>query len=254
MRRLWRASLVAATLLVGAEASAFADGVPLPRGAPLARLDALAATPATASSPATRVAVNPGGPPATAAAGSSGIIAFNSKQRLLVEKVNTYLTNLQALAGDFVQVAPDGGRSGGKFYLQKPGRIRFEYAPPSRVELVADGQSLVVRDRKLATQDLYPLSQTPLRFLLADRIDLLHSDLIGVYADNLFVTLVIEQRQIFGGTHRLLLMFDAKDFRLRQWTITDSQGYGTTVVVYNLDPRKKLDPKLFDINYGRIQP
>lgn len=253
MRRLWRASLMAATLLLGGEAPTFADSVPLPRSAPSARADAPAATPAaTAPSPATRVAVNPGEQPATAAAGPSG--TFNSKQRLLVEKVNTYLTNLQTLAGDFVQVAPDGGRSGGKFYLQKPGRIRFEFAPPSRVELIADGQSLVVRDRKLATQDLYPLSQTPLRFLLADRIDLLHSDLIGVYADNLFVTLMIEQRQIFGDPHRLLLMFDAKDFRLRQWTITDSQGYGTTVVVYNLDPRKKLDPKLFDINYGRIQP
>ena len=32
---------------------------------------------------------------------------------------------------------------------------------------------MAVRDRKLATQDIYPLSQTPLRYLLSDRIDLM---------------------------------------------------------------------------------
>ena len=62
---------------------------------------------------------------------------------------------------------------------------------------------MVVRDRKLATQDLYPLSQTPLRFLLADRIDLMRdTNLVGVYADDVFVTVVIEERQIIAGTHR----------------------------------------------------
>ena len=71
---------------------------------------------------------------------------------------------------------------------------------------------MVVRDRKLATQDLYPLSQTPLRFLLADRIDLMRdTNLVGVYADDVFVTVVIEERQIIAGTHRLMLMFGAQD-------------------------------------------
>jgi outer membrane lipoprotein-sorting protein len=181
------------------------------------------------------------------------VTAFDAKQRGLVDRVNAYLTSVQTMVGNFVQVGPDGSRSEGQFYLMKPGRIRFEYNPPNPVELIADGQSLVVRDRKLATQDLYPLSQTPLRFLLADRIDLLKdTNLIGVYADDLFVTLVIEERQVFGGTHRLMLMFGAKDFRLRQWTITDPQGLDTTVAVYNLDTTKKPDPGMFEINYQRI--
>ena len=76
--------------------------------------------------------------------------------------------------------APDGSKSEGEFTLQKPGKVRFDYNPPSPIELIADGSSVVVRDRKLATQDLYPLSQTPLRFLLADRIDLMHdTNLVG---------------------------------------------------------------------------
>ena len=93
-------------------------------------------------------------------------------QRGLVERVNAYLASLNTLVGNFVQVGPDGSRAEGRFYLQKPGRVRFEYNPPNPIELIADGSSVVVRNSKLATQDVYPLSQTPLRFLVADRIDL----------------------------------------------------------------------------------
>jgi outer membrane lipoprotein-sorting protein len=182
-----------------------------------------------------------------------GAGGFDAKQRAIIDRVNAYLSSIQSLVGDFVQIGPDGSRTEGKFYMQKPGRIRFEYDPPSPVELISDGSSVVVRDRKLATQDLYALSQTPLRFLLADRIDLLKdSNLIAVYADDLFVTLVVEERHLIGGSHRLMLMFGAKDFRLRQWTITDPQGYDTTVALYNLDSTKRPDPSLFTINYERV--
>jgi outer membrane lipoprotein-sorting protein len=191
---------------------------------------------------------------ATAPAGSTAAApqdatASEAKEHALVEKINGYLSNMQTLVGDFVQVGPDGARTEGQFYIQKPGKVRFEYKPPSRVDVIADGQSVVVRDRKLATQDLYPLSQTPLRFLLADRIDLARdTNLVSVAVDDVFVTLVIEEKQ-FVGTNRLMLMFGAKDLQLRQWTVTDPQGYDTTVAVYNLDTKKKPDPDLFKINY-----
>jgi outer membrane lipoprotein-sorting protein len=192
-------------------------------------------------------------PPAAAAVIGPNGVPFDAKQRSIIDRVNAYLTSVQSLVGDFVQVGPDGSRTEGQFYMQKPGRVRFEYDPPSPVELISDGQSLVVRDRRLATQDFYPLSQTPLRFLLADRIDLLRdTNLMAVYADDLFVTLVIEERHVIGGTHRLMLMFGAKDFRLRQWTITDPQGYDTTVALYNLDSSRRPDPSLFTINYERV--
>ena len=167
----------------------------------------------------------------------------------MVERVSAYLSNMRTLVGDFVQVGPDGRRTEGQFYVQKPGKVRFEYSPPSRVDVIADGQSVVVRDRKRATQDLYPLSQTPLRFLVADRVDLgRDTNLVSVGADEQFVTVVIEEQQIVV-TNRLMLKFGAKDFKLRQWTVTDPQGYDTTVAVYNLDAGKKLDPALFQINY-----
>ena len=133
--------------------------------------------------------------------GEATATAFDARQRALADRVSAYLSNVRQLHGNFVQVGPDGSKSEGEFYLQKPGKVRFDYNPPSPIELIADGSSVVVRDRKLATQDLYPLSQTPLRFLLADRIDLMRdTNLVGVYADDVFVTVVIEERQILVGT------------------------------------------------------
>ena len=178
--------------------------------------------------------------------------AFDAKQRALVDKVSSYLSSVQTLVGDFVQVGPDGRRTEGQFYMQKPGKVRFEYSPPTPIDVVADGDSVVVRDRNLATQDLYPLSQTPLRFLLADRIDLLkYTNVVSVSADDMFVTVVIEEKQVIVGTNRLMMMFGAKDFQLRQWTVTDPQGYDTTVAVYNLDSKMAADPNMFRIDYTR---
>ncbi len=153
-------------------------------------------------------------------------------------------------------IAPNGSRTTGDFYIQKPGKVRFEYNAPSPIAIVADGSSVVVRDRKLATQDVYPLSQTPLRFLLSDRIDLMRdTNLIAVSADDMYVTVTIEEKQPLVGTSRLMLMLGAKDNVLKQWTVTDPQGYDTTVAVYNLDSSKKqLDPDLFKIDFTRYDP
>src|SRR5262249_62088922 len=99
------------------------------------------------------------------------------------------------------------------------------------------------RHRRLNPQDVWPLSQTPLRCLVADRVDLLKDTVVvGASADDTFATIVIEERQALGGTHRVMLMFGARDFQLRQWTITDPQGYDTTVALYKLDAKQKPDP------------
>ena len=112
-----------------------------------------------------------------------------------------------------MQIAPDGSRTDGTFYIQKPGKVRFEYNPPSPIEVIADGSSVVVRNRDLLTQDLWPLSQTPLRYLLADHINLLRdTDVVSVSSDDKFITVVIEEKQVMVGTSRLMVMFDAKDF------------------------------------------
>ena len=209
----------------------------------IAAIGALVATTVLAAPPATNPAPVDGQRPAA---------AFDANQRTLLEKVNTYFNSVTTLVGKFVQVGPDGSKTEGQFYMQKPGKIRFEYDPPSPIELISDGDTVAVRDRKLATQDIYPLSQTPLKFLLSDKLDLMKdANVVGVYQDELFVTVVIEEKNVIAGTHRLMIMFSKKDMQLKQWTVTDPQGYDTTVAVYNLDTSKRPDPNLFKIDYTR---
>jgi outer membrane lipoprotein-sorting protein len=253
-------TILAATLCtVLAVASASAENVPLPTPAPQPKAGTVPPPPAA----------NPGPPPASEAAPSrpgffpfsfmdkgspapQTTTAFDAKQRATLDRISLYLSSVQTMVGNFVQVGPDGGKTQGTFYIQKPGKVRFEYNPPTPIDIIADGSSVVVRDRNLATQDLYPLSQTPLRYLLADRIDILRdTDVISVTSDDTFVTVVIEEKQLVVGTSRLMIMFDAKDLALKQWTVTDPQGLDTTVAVFNLDATKKPDPNLFVINYQR---
>jgi outer membrane lipoprotein-sorting protein len=251
------------SLLAGASLAA-AQPVPLPPPAPFPRSGTVPPPPATAAparpgQPATPppAASGPswlppflggGQPQPPARAPAAG--AFDERQRILVNRVSSYLSSVHVLSGDFVQIGADGRRAKGQFYIQKPGRVRFEYEPPSPIDIVANGRDVVVRDRRLATQDLYPLSQTPLRFLLSDKIDLLRdTNVVAIYADTAFVTIVVEEKQVLLGTSRLMMMFDSKDYQLRQWVITDPQGFDTTVAVSNLDSKSRPDPAMFTIDY-----
>src|SRR5271163_2495383 len=89
-----------------------------------------------------------------------------------IAKANAYFNEARVMSADFLQIGPDGTRSEGQLYLSRPGKMLFRFAPPQKLEIVADGRSVAVRDQKLGTQDLYFIAQTPLKFLLADTIDL----------------------------------------------------------------------------------
>jgi outer membrane lipoprotein-sorting protein len=248
-----RGILLVMACVVLATASAVAEDVPLPAPRPKAQ-SAAPQPPAAAAAPAAAQPASKGFFPfslfGNKSPGSSQAASFDAKQRALLDKVSNYLSGVQTMVGNFVQVGPDGRRVDGTFSIQKPGKVRFQYNPPSPIDIIADGSSVVVRDRSLETADFYPLSQTPLRYLLADHIDLLRdTDVLSVSADDTFVTVVIEETQVMTGTNRLMIMFDAKNLQLKQWTVTDPQGLDTTVAVYNLDAAKKPDPNLFVINY-----
>jgi outer membrane lipoprotein-sorting protein len=181
---------------------------------------------------------------------------FDANQKAQAARVSSWLSSLQTLVGNFVQVGPDGTKVKGDFYIQKPGKVRFEYDAPSPLAIISDGSSMVVRDRNLATQDIYPLSQTPIRFLLSDRIDLMRdTNVVNVTADDMYVSVTIEEKQVLTGTSRLMLMLGAKDGQLKQWTITDPQGYDTTVAIYNLDTTRRVNPDLFKLDdFSRFTP
>jgi outer membrane lipoprotein-sorting protein len=223
-------------------------GVAPPAGRPAAPQAAQPQAPADNSNPLK--ALTQTWLPSFFGGGDKSSSAFDPRQRALADKASQYLSNVHVMSGEFIQIGPDGRQSKGQFYVLKPGRVRFDYALPAQVDIVADGTSVVIRDRKLATQDVYPLSQTPLRFLLSDRIDLLKDTTVtGIYADETYVTIVVEESQALIGKSRLMMMFGAKDFALKQWVVTDPQGYDTTVAISNLNSTRRPDPNLFRVDY-----
>ena len=171
----------------------------------------------------------------------------------VVERANAYFTNLTTLVADFTQVGGDGRRQGGTLYLQRPGKVRFEYDPPATLQVIADGRSVAVRDRKLATQDLYSISQTPLKFLLREQVNLGQDIRItGITNDGDAVRIGLEDSSTLGGTSRITLYFDPQVENLNQWRIIDAQGFQTVVVLGKAERGRRIDQDLFRIQYETI--
>jgi outer membrane lipoprotein-sorting protein len=174
-------------------------------------------------------------------------------QKDALDGINKYFNGIRTLTGSFVQFGPEGQRTEGDFYLAKPGKIHFVYAAPATLEVVSNGTDVVVRDRKNQTQDLYPLNQTPLRFLLADQIDLTtEANVTKVSVEPDLVTVVVQQKSALGDG-KLALVFDRKTYELKQWTVTDSQGYDTSVAIYGVAANVVVDNDQFKINEIRLQ-
>jgi outer membrane lipoprotein-sorting protein len=172
---------------------------------------------------------------------------------VVVERANAYFTNLSTLVADFTQVGGDGRRQGGTLYLQRPGKVRFEYDPPATLQVIADGRSVAVRDRKLATQDLYSISQTPLKFLLRERVNLGQDIRItGIINDGDSVRINLEDSSTLGGTSRIALYFDSQVESLNQWRIVDAQGFQTVVVLGRIERGRRIDQDLFKIQYEAL--
>ncbi len=170
-----------------------------------------------------------------------------------IQKANDYFNAATTMIGDFVQIGPDGKRSEGKIYVQRPGKLRFEYAQPATLEIVADGLSVAVHDRKTATKDVYFISQTPLKFLLKDHIDLNRDvKVVNVTSEPAAVTIQVEDTATFGGTTEIKLIFDPAKFTLKQWEVTDPQGYETVISLFNVDLTKKPDPNIFQLTQERL--
>lgn len=194
----------------------------------------------------------PAGPVLAQAGAAPARPATGLSEQAVLARANAYLNGFTMLSGDFVQLGGDGRRVAGRLYLQRPGRLRFDYDAPATIEVVSDGSSMVVRDRKLATYDLYPISQTPLKFLTRERIDLARDvKVTGATSGPNGVQVQLEDSTTFGGTSKITLHFDPAVTALTRWSIVDPQGFQTTVQLANLDTKTRVDPRAFDINFSR---
>jgi outer membrane lipoprotein-sorting protein len=222
-----------------------------PAGLGLPRSDAPAQP--IAAAPAQEPVVTANNEPRAASPAKSSKPSAPLSKAEAVERLNTYFNSFSTLQGDFIQFAADGRRFEGKLYIQRPGKMRFEYRPPVTMEVVADGTSVAIRDRKLATQDLYSIGQTPLKFLLKEQMNLEKDTTVtGVSTKGDILSLKLEDRSTLGGTSKITLNFDLAANALRQWVVIDPQGYETSVSVYNLDTQRRPDQKNFVINYERV--
>ena len=175
--------------------------------------------------------------------------ALTETQQKTLNDVNRYFNSVKTMHGDFVQFGPDGSQNEGKFYLARPGKVRFYYNPPAKLDIISDGKSVSVKDRKLNTQDIWPIGQTPLRFLLADNINLqTEAKIRNVVSESDLITVVLEDQTTFNSG-LLTLIFDAATYELKQWTVTDAQGFDTSVAVYNVVSNGPTNPELFKIDY-----
>lgn len=156
------------------------------------------------------------------------------------------------MMGEFVQFGPSGEQTGGRFFIERPGRVLFLYEEPSNIRVVADGRSVLVNNTKLDTWDAYPLNKTPLNLVLGDRIDLSGGRVQSVVEAEDLTTIVLQDKQIFGDS-TITMMFDPSSYDLRQWTIRDAQGKDTTVMIFNVREGVTFGEGTFDIDYARVR-
>jgi outer membrane lipoprotein-sorting protein len=183
--------------------------------------------------------------PLFAATAKAQAVALTAQDQADLARIEAYLNALHTLKARFLQVAPDGGTSTGTAWIQRPGRLRFEYAPPTPLLLVVGYGQVSFYDSQLQQTSHYPLSATPLSILLADNIKLSGNVTVtGISRQpgQIQVTMV---RTSSPGDGTLTLIFADSPIALRQWAVVDAQRKETQVSLFNVQLGGSFDQKLF---------
>ncbi|MGF7158550.1 outer membrane lipoprotein-sorting protein [Rhodoligotrophos appendicifer] len=176
---------------------------------------------------------------------------LTAEQTQSVQAISNYFNNFNYIQGDFIQVGPKGHVSQGLFFISKPGKLRFEYAPPNPFLVVSDGDYVIVANRKNEKSDFYPLSKTPLQLVLAPKVNLLQeANVVDVRRQDDLVAVTLEDKSAFVPG-QLILVFDETKQSLVQWVIVDSDKNRTTISLSNVETGVAPDPKLFVFNAPR---
>lgn len=163
----------------------------------------------------------------------------------IVGQVERYLNGIDTLRANFTQLAPDGTLSTGRVYIDRPGRMRFEYDGPEDLLLVASDWRLVMYDPKADQTTTIPVDRTPLGLLLAEDIRLAGDVTLRGLAEvnnELHVTVV---QTAEPGQGELELVFGMNPLELRRWQVLDAQGKTTQVLLEDLETNVRLDRGLF---------
>jgi outer membrane lipoprotein-sorting protein len=171
-----------------------------------------------------------------------------------VARIEAYLTNLHSLKGRFLQVAPNNSVSEGVVWLDRPGRMRFQYDPPNPILLVANYGLVVFDDRNLRQTSTIPLSQTPLGIILADRVKLSGDVTIVGFRRQPGQIIVTLQRTSSPSDGNITLIFSDPPLALQQWIVVDQQRQTTSLKLYNVELGGKFDAALFKVTSPTPMP
>jgi len=164
-----------------------------------------------------------------------------------LQALSRYLNDMDTAQGTFTQINSDDTVSTGTIYLQRPGRVRFEYDDDNLL-VMAGGQQVAIFDGRSNTRpEQYPLSETPLNLILARNVDLGRSGMVTGHTFDGTATRVLAQDPERPEVGTIELVFTDSPIELRQWVITDNTGAETTVVLGNLTQGGRMSSGLFSI-------
>ncbi len=179
-------------------------------------------------------------------------IKVTPEQASSIDAISDYINSFKTMQGEFTQISPKGNLSRGVFYIAKPGKMRFEYAPPNPFLIVSDGKWLTIKNTKKEKGDQFPLSQTPLRLVLGEKVDILRdTDILDFEEQDGLTSVTLEDKKSTLGGGQLTLVYDQNRKVLQQWVVIDGKGRRTTVTLENMVAGIKTDPKLFVVKIER---
>ncbi|MEE9210231.1 MAG: outer membrane lipoprotein carrier protein LolA [Kiloniellales bacterium] len=189
-------------------------------------------------------------PPRLAAAERA---ALSPDQSAAVRRVVRYLNGLSTLQARFIQVSSNGAYAEGEVIVQRPGKMRFDYDPPHPVLIIANGLSLLFYDRELKQASFLPLWETPLWFLIRERVTLSEDVVVTRVAQGLgTLSITIEDRQM-PEAGSVTLVFSDRPLDLKKWELVDTQGVLTQVSLVNARYGLEVDPEAFDYSDLEIE-
>jgi len=172
-------------------------------------------------------------------------------EKLSLDRISSYFNSFRTAVADFTQVNTDGTRSTGRLYIQRPGRVRFEYDPPDEVLVIADGSTVGIIDGKSNTgPEGYPLHRTPLKIILARNVDLGRERMVIGHDSDDGITTVRAQDPDNPEYGSIDLVFSDDPVALRRWVINDDTGGRTTIVLGALETGVRIGASQFEIPGG----
>lgn len=172
--------------------------------------------------------------------------ALTGQEQQLIADIGTHNSAIRSMVGRFLQIDTNGGRSEGTFFLERPDKIAFRYAPPSREEIVSVGRGFYVLNRRDETYFAYPQDSIPLRQFLGDQINLLSANVVDVTSSDGYMAITVIDETV-AGTVQVSLIFDTDTKDLVQWSLVEPSGAELTFSLYDVEKGVQIPRAFFSI-------